>query len=244
VLGKAALVRNAVAAALDLTPDSDTDSLRKLQHFATALATEQPSDLTLPHLGLALRLPPGSFLLQLTGGDRRHYLLYSANAASRLGDDVTAVRHVDAVVERCEECWTILPTSALILARAGQLDRAQILLEQARRVGPPEGNVGAAFESLHQAVQWRTSVADPILREVGFYSALGAFGRAYRVVQPILDKVATNPGSIPRLAELALLAGDEGTARALLLRLYLPDQIETHLAELYKRVPWRDQPSG
>lgn len=243
-VGKAALVRNAVAASLDLTPDTDTDSIERIQRFAAALAANQAGELVVRRLNLELRLPAGSPLLHLVRGDRRHYLLFSANAASRLGDDATAVQHVDSALEGCGECWTILPTGALIVARAGQLERARVLLEQAQRVGPPGSNIGEALDSLRQAVHWRTTVSEPTLRQVGFYSALGAFGRAYKVVQPILDGIAANPETIPRLAELALLAGDETTARSLLQRRLSTSDAEAQLAELYKRVRWRDQPSG
>ncbi|HWO10320.1 MAG TPA: hypothetical protein VNN80_12590, partial [Polyangiaceae bacterium] len=187
VLGKAALVRTAVAAALDLTPDVDTESLTRLLDFAAALAVKRPSDLSLPRLGLELRFPTGSQLLRHMEGDRRQYQLFAANAASRLGDDATAVRYVEAALERCSECWTILTTSALILARAGQLERAEKLLTHTRQVGAPDGGADRALENVQLAAHWRSrGPSDPVLRESGFYSSLGAFGRAYRIAAPAL----------------------------------------------------------
>jgi Flp pilus assembly protein TadD len=158
---------------------------------------------------------------------------------------VAAVRNVDAALDGCAECWTILRTSAVIIARAGQFERAEALLERAQRVGPYATSGEDIFATLREAVRWRTAgPSNPILREVGFYSALGAFGRAYRTARPVMSQPDLSPGSINALAELAALAGDMSMARSLLRRVYSEADADTQLAALFERVPWRDQPKG
>lgn len=241
-MGKATLIMNGVAASLALTRDVETETLGQIERFAMALAAMEPGDLNLPRLGVHLTVPANSPLMNRIHMDRRQYLLYAANAASRKGDDVGAIREIDMALDGCADCWTILPTSALILARAGQLDRAQEILDRAQRVGPPE-NAAPAQANVQDARSWRANEAlDPLLREIGFFSVLGAFGRAYAIALPVLDRAGGDPAKISKLAELAMLAGDIGKSKALLLRIYPAPEAEAHFADLYGRAPWRDQP--
>lgn len=245
-IGTASLIRSTVAAVLALTPDVDRESLRAVQAFTGTLARARPSELELPRLGLHLRVAANSWLLNRIANDRRHFLIMSGEAASRIGDDEAAVEAVEAALDGCDDCWTVLVTSALILARAGELDRATLLAERAVRYGPPGAKLDYTLASVRQAAEWRSrpTTGDSNLRQVGFHSTLGSFGRAYAVARPAIERLSNDPASLHAVGELAFRAGDVSTSRSLLGRMLPPPVVEQRLAELSSTVRWFEQPSA
>ena len=245
-LGTAALIRSTVAAVLALTPDIDQQSLRAVQTFTATLARARPSELELSRLGLNLRVAANSRLLNRIANDRRQFLIMSGEAASRVGDDAAAVEAVESALEGCNDCWTVLVTSALILARAGELDRAVELAERAVRYGPPGSRLDYTLDSVRQAAQWklRPTTGKSDLSQVGFHSTLGSFGRAYAIAHPAIEHLTNDPGSVHALGELAFRAGDVNTSRNLLGRVLPASAVDERLAELSRTVRWFEQPSA
>src|SRR5690606_37816482 len=143
-----------------------------------------------PRLELSLQIPRNVRLLNRISLDRRQYLIMSGEAASRVGDDAAAVDAANAALDCCEDCWTLLSTGALILARAGEMGRALELADRAVTYGPPAGRGAELIRILQDAARWNPSAAtenDP-LRRVGFYSTLGCFGRAYSIASPAMKQ--------------------------------------------------------
>jgi tetratricopeptide (TPR) repeat protein len=244
-VGTASLIRSTVAAVLALTPDVDRQSLRAVQAFTATLAGARPSELELPRLGLNLRVAANSHLLNRIADDRRQFLIMSGEAASRIGDDAAAVEAVEAALDGCSDCWTVLVTSALLLARAGELDRAVELAERAVRYGPPGSRLGYTLDSVRQAAAWklRPTTGTANLSQVGFHSTLGSFGRAYAIAYPAIDELTNDPASLHALGELAFRAGDVNTSRNLLGRILPTPAVDERLAELSRTVRWFEQPS-
>ena len=103
-----------------------------------------------------------------------------------------------------------------------------------------------ALATLRQAAQWRSVSSNDAstLRQVGFHSALGSFGRAYAIAHPAIERLATDPDSLQALGELAFRAGDVNTSRSLLGRALPAHAVDERLAELSRSVRWFDQPSA
>lgn len=243
---RAGLIRSSLAAVLALTPDLDHETLRRVQAFTATLAEARPGSIELPRLALSLRVPSNTRLLNLISHDRRQYLIMSGEAASRLGDDASAMRAVSAALEGCDDCWTLLSTSALILARAGEMPRALELAKRAVLYAPPEERGQEFIRVLQDAARWNPSAGtgnDP-LRRVGFYAALGCFGRAYTIASPATRQPPSDPASALALGELAFRAGDVNGARKLLRRVLEPAALEAQLAELSRSVRWLDRPGA
>lgn len=243
---RAGLIRSSLAAVLALTPDLDQDTLRRVQAFTAVLADGEPGTLELPRIGLNLQVSRNARLLRRISHDRRQYRIMSGEAASRIGDDDAASVAVRSALDGCDDCWTLLSTSALILARTGEVDNAIELAERAVRYGPPGGRGGELVRILHDAARWNpesTNAGSPVSR-VGFYSTLGCFGRAYAIARPALRQPPTDEASLRVLGELAFRAGDVNTARNLFLLILGPTALEAHLAELSHSVRWIDRPAA
>lgn len=242
---RAGLIRGSLAAVLALTPDLDHETLRRVQIFTATLAEATPGSIELPRLELSLHVPNNARLLNLIGKDRRQYLIMSGEAASRLGDDAAAANAANAALEGCDDCWTLLSTGALILARAGELRRAIDLAERAATYGPPEGRAQEFVRVLQDAARWNPGSTNAIslTSRVGFYSILGCFGRAYSIARPALREPPEDAASLRALGELAFRAGDVNTARKFLSRILEPAGLEAELAKLSENVRWIDRPS-
>ncbi len=245
-IGTASLIRSTVAAVLALTPDVDRQSLRAVQAFTATLARAQPSELELPRLGLNLRVAANSQLLNRIANDRRQFLIMSGEAASRIGDDAAAVQAVESALDGCSDCWTVLVTSALLLARAGELDRAIELAERAVRYGPPGARLAYTLDSVRQAAAWksRPTTGTSTLSQVGFHSTLGSFGRAFAIAHPAIEHLTNDTASVHAIGELAFRAGDVNTSRDLLGRILPAPAVDERLAELSRTVRWFEQPSA
>lgn len=245
-IGTASLIRSTVAAVLALTPDVDRESLRAVQAFTATLAQARPSELELPRLGLNLRVAANSRLLNRITDDRRLFLIMSGEAASRIGDDEAAIEAVESALDGCNDCWTVLVTSALILARAGDLERATQLAERAVRLGPPGAKLDYTLASVREAAQWklRPATGKSDLSQIGFHSTLGSFGRAYAIAHPAIEHLTNDPASLHAVGELAFRAGDVSTSRNLLGRVLPAPALDQRLAELSRTVRWFEQPSA
>ncbi len=242
---RAGLIRGSMAAVLALTPDLDQDTLRRVQAFTATLAGGEPGSLELSRLGLNLQVPRNARLLSRISLDRRQYLIMSGEAASRVGDDASAAAAVRSALAGCDDCWTLLSTGALIMARAGEVELARELAARAVRYGPPGGHGGELVRILEDAARWNAGAAkagSPILR-VGFYSTLGCFGRAYFIARPAMQQPPADVASVRTLGELAFRAGDVNTARELFSRILDPQALESHLEELGHSVRWMDRPA-
>ncbi len=240
------LVLNIVSAALALTVDVDVSGLVAVERFAAALAEPRPARLRLERLGLDLRVAVGD--AQVAGelvANRRLFDIAAAEAASRAGDDSTALRHVRRALDGCEDCWTLLSTSALILARAHELERALGLAARAARYAPPEAEYSTVWGKIEDAAAWqRAAPSDAAMRAVGFHSMLGAFGRAYRFARPAIEDPPADPAGVLALAELAYRAGDVQASRHLLERVMPAPAVRERLRQLSRSVAWQDQPSA
>lgn len=238
------LLTAVLSAALALVPDVDTASLGSLQSFSMGLARGESATLRLPTLGLELRVAGDGMLSRAVR--QRHQtrlLLISAEAAVRRGDDVSAAAAAREAVGHCDTCWRLLSNAALVLARAGAIAEALSLAERAHTIAP-DGSIPELMTIIRAAASWqaRREQHPGPLADIGFYGALGAFGRAYQAATPLLESPPPDPTIVSRLAELALRAGDAEGARRLLLRVAPAERVDAQLRELAGALPWSERP--
>lgn len=240
---KAQLITGIVTAALRATPDVDSGGLEALQAFAEQLSRGRPGKLSLPALDLGLVVGNDPMLLQSFEDAEHRLWLIAGEAAVRRGDDAAAVTLAERAVGACGDCWTLLSHSALILARAHQLERSRELAQRAQAYAPPN-KIPDLLATIDDAIRWhkRRGSAPPAMVEAGMQSALGAFGRAYRAARSAIDNPPSEPAAVVSLAELSFRAGDVASARRLLARVLAPEGVEQKLGELARSVAWLDQP--
>lgn len=241
---KGNLIMGIAAAALNATPDLNTADLENLQAFVERLSSGEPAKLRLPRLGLELDVGNHRVLLESMKRSNQRLWTMAAEAAVRRADDATAVSLSERALASCSDCWTMLSTHALILARAGQLERARAIAERALSLAPP-GKITELVAIVDEAIRWERlrGSGPPAVIEAGLQSALGGFGRAYRSAWPAIESPPGEPAAVVSLAELAFRAGDIASARRLLARVLPPDDVERTLKELCGSVTWLDKPS-
>lgn len=239
------LVIAIAAAALQATPDLDTASLEVVQRFAEQLSRGAPGSLRLPALGLEVDVGSQGGPLASFRKHEQRLLMIAAEAAVRRGDDAVAVALADRALAACDDCWRLLSNSALILARARQFERAQVLAERALANAPPD-EIRDLVSIIDGARRWEKmrGGAPSAVIDAGLYSALGSFGRAHRAARPAIDNPPAEPAAVVSLAELAFRAGDVPSAQRLLARVLPPQGVQERLAALERSVTWLDQPRG
>jgi tetratricopeptide (TPR) repeat protein len=199
--------------------------------------------LSLPRAGVNLDLAEEHVTRAALQREERALRLMIAEAAQRRGDDAAARAEITRALAGCDDCWTLLTNSALILARTGELESALALAERARTFSDPE-RLSGLFEMIRAAAIWqaRRSTAPSPVAEAGFHSALGSFGRAYVAAQPAVAAPPREPAALLGLAQLAFQAGDIETARRLLQSIFTEEAVQRSLAKFADNVPWRDRP--
>lgn len=242
---RAALMLKAVGAVLASTPDLEHATLRAVELFAQGAIAGTTARLALPHVGLDIDLAREQRSRAALAREERTLRVMAAEAAQRRGDDASARRNIEQALAGCNECWTLLSTSALILARAGQLDRALLLAERARAYSGSARLEGLA-ELIRSAQRWRTQLgagASPVAL-AGFHSVLGSFGRAYAAARPAFADPPEQPDAVLSLARLAFQAGDTDTSRRLLTSIFSEPTVQASLDRFAANAPWLDRPRG
>jgi protein O-mannosyl-transferase len=240
---KAELVLNAVEALLALTPDIDRQSLGAVAAFVNSLALGSAATLELPRLSLELKTEGDIGMLRSLASARRRLQLMAADATSRIGDDAAALRAVAGATAGCERCWILLPRAAIAVARAGDLTMARAFASDAERFAPP-GNAAGVVEALRVAGAWheRERSSGSAFDRVGFYMALGAYGRAYSAAERVLEQTPDGAVDHRSLAQLAMYAGDVDAARRWLDATLPSAEVPMALAQLASMAPWKDRP--
>jgi hypothetical protein len=240
---RSTLLLKLLASALTLTRDVDRQSLEAIEHFALSVLAGSPSRLSLPAAGAEIDITQDERLIRQLGESARTLRIIAAEAAERLGDDETARREVALALTDCEDCWTLLSTSALILARSGDVAGGLELARRAVRLAPP-GSLGGLVEMIEASQSWQAravAAPSPVAR-AGFHVALGSYGRAYAAARPAFDDPPKEPAGVLSLAQLAYQAGDVATAERLLAGSFPAPLVEQTLLGLSRGARWRDQP--
>lgn len=242
---RASLLIKLLGALLTSTPDIERRTLVEIERFTLAAIDGAPYHLSVPAAGVDIDLEREQGSRAALQREERTLRLMSAEAAQRTGDDAAARAQVKRALRACDDCWTLLTNSALILARTGDLADALALAERARSVSEPE-RLSGLVEMIRAASVWqaRRSNATSPVAEAGFHSAVGSFGRAYFAAQPAFAAPPREPGALLGLAQLAFQAGDVATARRLLQSIFTEEAVERSLAKFADNVPWRDRPRG
>lgn len=240
---RSALLLKVLASALTLTRDVDRQSLESIQHFALSVLAGSPTRLSLPTAGAEIDISRDERLIQQLGESARTLRIIAAEAAERLGDDETARREVALALTDCEDCWTLLSTSALILARSGDTARGLELARRAVRLAPP-ASLGGLVEMIEASQGWQArAIAQPsLVASAGFHVALGSYGRAYAAARPAFDDPPKDPSGVLSLAQLAYQAGDVATAERVLTASFPTPLVEQTLLGLSRGARWQDQP--
>lgn len=239
---KAPLVLDTVSGLAMLLPDASEAPLRTLQHFVSELAEGRGGRLVLQNLELSLEIPGGSQLAAKLGDESRRLDMILAELAARLGDDARARHRVDRALAGCDDCWVSMARAARVLAQCGDVDRAHELAVNVVRLSPAPANdelLGDIAFARSLRAQLATAPSPVVTSQ--YYASLGAFGRAYRAAATAFQQPPDDPGALRGLAELAIRAGDVVQARRLLTRQFSPPEVEEHIAEVLRKVPWRDR---
>lgn len=236
------LVTRIVEGLLQLTPDVQRTTLANVERFCTNLAHGRADALVVPEAGVSFAVAADASFLSVLKARRRLLLLLAAEAASRLGEDATALNHVRQVTDGCERCWTILNTSAIIQARSGDLEGAKRVVNVAAEVAPP-GSAAALLETLETVTPFYAALPSgrgPLVSR--YYASLGAFGRAFAAAEEAVTHPPPDAASRLAIAELAVRAGQVDVARR--LTTFDDEEWRRWVTELDPPIRWLDVEPG
>jgi hypothetical protein len=215
---------------LELSPDAPPDALEQQRRFIANVLSPHPGPAAIASREARFVYDP-----ETKAGKRlREHVgelgLLLAKVESRLGNDAHAVRAAEAALADCGDCVDRIAQAALIAARAGDFDRAFAWLD---RVPDPLANqrqlIAMARDVRQRAARAPLQISAQLMAQ--FYWTLGAWGRAYREMQPYQREIeAAGPRAVVEYSRLAFRAGDHATARRLLER-GLPGQADALLQD-------------
>lgn len=236
------LVTRIVEGLLQLTPDARRGTLAEIERFCADLAVGKSGTLIVPEVGVNFALSDDPSLLDSMKSRRRLLQLLAGEAASRLGEDAKALEHIRRLMVGCEKCWTILSTSAVVLARSGDLDGAMNVVTVASEVAPP-GKASALMRTLTDVQPLYAAAMThegPLASR--YYASFGAFGRAFDAAKAAVEHPPEDEAGRFAIAELAARAGYLDVARRLTA---LPDaEFVQWVDALEPAIRWRDLEPG
>jgi hypothetical protein len=229
----------ALAAAVRLTPDLDQQSLLDIYRYLMLVRAEEAAELHLPRLGIAIRTPAGSRDSVLF---RKEFgTLVLIEAASRT-DNWKHVRDLaEALRTRSSLRPGIVKTLGTQAAQNHDTDFLEATIEQLRRDGFPSEALDLG--EVMQFHNWLETAAPPV--QASYYARLGAWGRAYQVLRPLVEPGEGAGGGIDEvLAEAAFRAGDQPTARRLLGSVVSSREAEARIESWSLSMQWTDLDLG
>jgi len=238
----------ALQAALVLVPDLARDELTAVRAFIADVGAQRDARLALPRLDVDVRVrandAEGAWMRERSSMSLESI---AGDAASRVGDDVAALRSARRIASECARCWTLLVTTTLVAARAGDFDLATALLANLRADAPANdvGDLGAALDDARRLAAARRD-APAGLRSVidtRYFARLGAWGRAYESAKRAIETPdALDAASAASLGELSFRAGDAKGAAVLFARVMPAADVDARMHALALDMRWIDAP--
>jgi hypothetical protein len=228
-------------------PDHDTKTLVAADDFLTALLGGKTGVAAIETQALAVRLPLGGATLKKRIDKKKPQLLaLRAGIRSRLVDDERAVALADNAVSLCPGCLDVGRTAAVVVARAGQYDRAERLLDDLARVTgePALASTLAALRIAERAAGEAEAAHDAAAKlqhRAMSLCALEAWGRAFDVLAPARAEIERAPAFAIGFAELAWRAGEFKVAREVLTSLMPPDAAEKTTRAWSTKMGWIEE---
>lgn len=227
---------NLIFETLDLlvyeTPDAQKQELDRIDRFVVGALEqkERKIDVSLDHPRLHAGLTLDSDIVKQKLAELRPNLLIThALIQSRVGSLSTAARAALDAYGACSSCTVLDDQAALVLARSGRYADAQRILDHVAMVQGVHTD-DSTRKRIQHALLWnrRSKLPGPpgLLARARELSILGAYGRAFAVLEPHEDAIRNAPQMLVGYAQLAWRAGHHDVARRVLSGRVPDSQIE------------------
>lgn len=220
--GAGTLLKQALEAWLQLTPDLDRSRLQSLLAFVVELRAGRDAEFRSDAGDPLFAVPAQSQLARELGKHEMFLVSLEARLRSRLGDDRRARELTATLAQRCPSCGeqrVLIP----VAARIPDFPLAREMVQNLRSHLGVEATADVA-EYLAAAEARRAALVSApagakVALQAWYYAGVGAWARAHQVVLPLHEQAETlRFADAVKVAELAFRAGDAAAARRLLAR--------------------------